>query len=344
MVIKNYMNRTLLVLITVIFIFIVVPLSNAMENPTVDVDISMAGIDQLYVNITINNPSQEDISLTRLDFSISDPIGSSGSMKWKTPLLLKANKSITYSSKEFITAGDPFKRFYYRSSANITISGSVFVEADSDSFVVPFHKTTTIFSETDGVNHAISPYITDINFAVSELTDEKGVVKMIITTINISIYNPNPVAFYLPEFDCDITAMYKKDEKMRRLKSLPGCCSSSDTRLIMPMDIYVYSIKRTISDKDTIQYFTSKEPKYIKIKGSAFLIPNDTGWSPAYFETDFNTMITINGSGISEEVTPVMPTPTPISASTPDKSLPGFKVVFTTMELLAMAFLLKRRN
>jgi len=70
----------------------------------------------------------------------------------------------------------------------------------------------------------------------------------------------------------------------------------------MPMDIYVYSLERTISDKDTIQYFTSEEPKYIKIKGSAFLIPNDTEWSPAYFEPVFNTIITINGSGVSEEV------------------------------------------
>jgi len=338
------MNRTLLVLITVIFIFIVAPLSNAMESPTVDVDISMAGIDHLYVNITINNPSQEDISLTGIEFSVSDPVGASGSEKWETPTPLKANKSITHHSKHSIVLGDPMKSFYRKGSENVTISGSVFVEEGPNSFVVPFHKTTTIFPEIGGVNHAVSPNITDVTFEISRLTDETGGIKEIVATTNISIYNPNPVAVSMLELDCKVIAMQKKDGKFRGWRSLPGSGIVTN-QVIKPRDTYVYSAERRISNNEIIQYFNTDEPKYIKVKGTAFIVTNEAGWSPAYFETDFNTMVTINGSSVNEEITPtVTPTPTAVSTSTPDKGLPGFKAVFATMGLLVMAFLLKRRN
>ena len=111
------------------------------------------------------------------------------------------------------------------------------------------------------------------------------------------------------------------------------------------MDTYVYSAERRISNSEIIQYFETDGPKYITVKGTAFIVINEAGWSPAYFEIDFNTMVTINGSGVSEEVTPtVMPTPTAVSTSTPEKDIPGFKAVFATMGLFVMTFLLKRRN
>ena len=52
-------------------------------------------------------------------------------------------------------SGESLKRFYRSGSVNITASGSVFVDVGSNSFVVPFHNTTTIFLETGGVNHVI---------------------------------------------------------------------------------------------------------------------------------------------------------------------------------------------
>lgn len=198
-------NYALLASVAIISTSLLIPLSAAIDNPTVVVKISRVEIDSLRLNLTIANPDQKDIFLKGLNFSISYPARASGSEKWKTPLLLKTNESIIHSSKHYITSGDPLKTFYRRGSANITISGSVFIEADSDSSVVPFHKTTTIFPETDGANQAVSPYVTDIKFEVSRLVDEDGVVKVIIATTNVLIYNPNPVAFYLPELHCDVT-------------------------------------------------------------------------------------------------------------------------------------------
>jgi hypothetical protein len=338
------MNYALIASITIISTSLLIPLSAAIEDPTVDVEISRIGIDSLRLNLTITNPDQKDIFLKGLNFSISDPIRTSGSEKWKTPLLLKTNESIIHSSKCYITGGDPLKRFYRRGSANITISGSVFIEADSDSSAVPFHKTTTIFPETDGANQAVSPYVTDIKFEISRLVDEEGVVKMIIATTNVLIYNPNPVSFYLPELDCDVIAMQKKNGKLRTWKRLPvGGGSSSNTRLIVPMDTYVYSAEKSVSDNDIIEYFAGKEPRYIKVKGTAFLITKNSGWSPAYFEPAFNTIITINGSGVDEEVAPTAAS-IPASTTTPEKGALGFKAIYAIVGLFTVAYLLRRRE
>ena len=215
-------------------IYIAIPLSSAIVNPSVDVKISRAEIDSLYMKITVDNPYTEDIYLTGLNYSISSPIGASDSVKWGTPRIIKPNKSITYGGKYFITRGDPLKNFLRKGSTNITISGSLFMESDSNTFLVPFHKTTTIFLETDEANQATSPYFTDVKFKVNKLTDDKGVIKMIVTSTNISIYNPNPVAFNLQEFYCEITAMQKNDENMSRLKPLPDCgYSTSNKQLII---------------------------------------------------------------------------------------------------------------
>jgi hypothetical protein len=343
------MNYVLLVLIAVL---ISIPLSNATENPTMTIRTSWADVDYFYLNITISNPSQNNITLRGLEYSISDSNGIE-SLAQETPVLLEQNKSFTYSSKHFITNGDPLMRLYRKGSANYTVSGSLFFENDSTHFVVPFLKTVTYSIETEGAKWAISPNITDIKIKISRLRDEKGMVKMIITTTNISIYNPNPVGVYA-ELDFDVIAMHKKDEQLRIWKIL-GIFSSPfqspfrNNPIIMPMNTYVYSTEQTISDNDTIQYFTSEEPKYIKVEGSAFLIPNEAGWSPAYFEPAFNTLITItNGSTVGGEVasTPTTPTPTStiIPLTTPKKNVPGFKVVVTVISLLILSFFLKKRS
>lgn len=330
------MKHVHLVTVIIICMLITIPSSAAIEAPIVDVKISSIGVDSIYLNITITNPDKKDVYLTGFNYSISDPVETYSSEKWKTPLLIKPNKSITRSGKYFIVGGNPLENFLRKGSANITISGSLFMKADSNAFVVPFHKTTTIFLETDEANQVTSPYITEITLEVSRLTDEKGITKMIIATTNISIFNPNPVAFNLREFYCEITAMQKKDEKMRVLKSLPGCgYSSSNTRLIMPNNIYVYNLEKTISDNDTIQYFISEEPKYLRVKGSAFLIPREIVCSPAYFETDFNIITTIN----SEELIASVP-PTP-EATIPEKTY-GFKAIYMITGVLAAAYFSKR--
>lgn len=330
------LNYGLFISMAIFCMYIVIPLSSAMVNPSVDIKISRAEIDFLYMKITVDNPYTEDIYLTGLNYSISSPIGASGSEKWGTPRIIKPNESITHSSKHHITSGDPLKRFYHQSSANITVSGSLSMETDSNSFVIPFHETTTIHTETDEANQATSPYFTDVKFKVNKLTDDKGVIKMIITSTNISIFNPNPVAFNLQEFYCEITAMQKNDENMSRLKPLSDCgYSTSNTRLIMPNKISVYNFEKTISDNDTIQYFISEEPKYIRVKGSSFLIANEIGWSPAYFEPDFNTIITINGE---EHTASKNQTPT---STIPEKTY-GFKAIYVITGVLVAAYFSKR--
>ncbi|MCX9076173.1 MAG: hypothetical protein OIN88_16230 [Candidatus Methanoperedens sp.] len=192
---------------------------------------------------------------------------------------------------------------------NITINGREGYEVIYDPFgsktpfVFPISKTVTISTEAASANKSMSPKITDIKLNVSRLTDENGDVKMITATTNISIYNPTSVALILEKFNYQEIAMYKKDENFRILKPLRGSFGGFYNQIIMPNDTYIMSIETTITDNDTFQYFISEEPKYIKIKGSAFLIPNETGWSPAYFEPTFNTLITItNGSDGSGEV------------------------------------------
>lgn len=341
------LNYGLLISMAIICMLIAIPLSTAIENPTVDVNINMAGFGILKIDFIINNPSQRDILLTGFEFSIKDPIELLGDQRRGTSILIKSNKSITYSTEHYLIGGDPLKRFY-RQRLNVTVSGSLSIQAGSDSFAVPFYKTTNIFLETAGANKSISPNITDIKFKVSRLTDENGEARVIITTTSISIYNPNPIVFYMPELDCDVTAMYKKNETMRTLKPLYSCGVSSNSIMLKPMDTFFYSAERTISDNETIQYFTSGEPKYIKIKGSAFLIPNETGWSPAYFEPTFNTLITITNGSVAGGNVASTPTPTPTSTSiqipTPKKNVSGFKLIFAIAGIFAVAFLLKKRS
>lgn len=280
----EYINHILPLLMVVICIFTVVPASAATDSPTVDVVISRTNIDSVYLNISINNPNQIDGSVTSLDLTISEPIGGGVFIEWGAPFgqppLLKANEFFTYSTRRSIS-GESLKTFYRRGSMNVTAYGSVSVDIGSKSFEVPFHNSTTIFLETGEVNHAISPNISDINFNTNKLTDEIGVVKEIVAITNISIYNPNSVALSIRELYCDISV--KENESSRQLNNIYSRIHILN-QIINPMDTYVHRTESRITDNDTIQYFTNEEPKYIKVKVDAFLISNETGWSPAYFE------------------------------------------------------------
>ncbi len=333
------MTHTLFTPLTIVCILVTIPLSTATNTPIVDVKISIERNYTAVTDIIIINSGQSDIYLTGLEYSISEPIASSAREEWEMPRLLKANESYIHRSKES-------NIFYSGSSTNVTVSGSLFIKTSSNSFVLPFSKTATF--EAAGANKSISPNITDIKLKVSRLTDENGNVKMIIAKTNISIYNPNFVAFYLTKLNFQGIAMFKEDENFRILKPLPIGCFCFIQIIIMPMDTYVYSFENTISDNDTIQYFTSEEPKYIKIKGSAFLIPNETGWSPAYFEPSFNTLITITNGSVAGGNVVSTPTPTPESTSiqmpTPKKNVSGFELIFAILGMFAVSFLLKTRS
>lgn len=61
----------------------VTPYCVAAENPTVDINVTMAELDFIYLDIIINNPGQAELYLTGLDLSISDPEGADISSKWK---------------------------------------------------------------------------------------------------------------------------------------------------------------------------------------------------------------------------------------------------------------------
>ena len=170
-----------------------------------------------------------------------------------------------------------------------------------NSFV--FSANPKIFNEAAGANKSVVVKITDVKLNISKLIDENGNVEMIRITTNISLYNPKAEALILSKLNYRGIAVYKKDGNLRILKPLPLGVNGFYYQIIQPMDTYKYSDERDILDNDTIQYFTGNELKYIKIKGSVSLIPNETSPKPVTFDTSFNAMITMtNGSVESIEV------------------------------------------
>ena len=263
-----------------------------MQDPAYDLEKSKEGGSVTkYGNITINGREGYEV--------IYDPFGSkTHSITIRMVVFDDAPNNLYYSISVFASSmSESGQSVDLYNKYNNTFDDVI------NSFVFPISKTVTISTEAASANKSMSPKITDIKLNVSRLTDENGDVKMITATTNISIYNPTSVALILEKFNYQEIAMYKKDENFRILKPLRGSFGGFYNQIIMPNDTYIMSIETTITDNDTFQYFISEEPKYIKIKGSAFLIPNETGWSPAYFEPTFNTLITItNGSDGSGEV------------------------------------------
>jgi hypothetical protein len=310
----------------------VTPYCIAAENPTVDINVTMDELNSIYLDIIINNPSQTELYLTGIDLSISDPVGVDFLSKWETPLLLKANGSTTYRNKHSLIGGNPLVRFYRTGSANITVTGSLFLEKGTRAFEVPFHKETTLFINTEEGKQAMSPNVTDIEFYINRLFDEEGQVVEIITTTNISIHNPNNVALIIYELEYRIFAMDKKDEKLKLNSTLTGVTLISNNQRIEPMDTVVVTGERRTSNSKFIQYFSGNETKYIKVGGTAFLIPTETGWTPSYFESKFNTIITINETSKND-------TNQTDVGSTQERDLPGFEAIFTTLCLLMVCYI-----
>ena len=141
------MNRTVPVLMAIVCMLTVIPLSATAESLTSDVEISIADFDSMYINVTINNPDRKELSLTSIQFSLSD---SMGYVTDRRRLSVKGNdESITCSIKNNIYNID---EFYRAGSKDITVSGLISVEEGSNSFTVPFQKSTTIHPVTDGTN------------------------------------------------------------------------------------------------------------------------------------------------------------------------------------------------
>lgn len=328
------------ILIIIFLIFALMPSSTALDNPTVDVRINIDG-GYLVKNIIINNSNQKDIFLTGLQYS--DSLGESFSFS-EPGRQIKALGSYIYTSKDPISQPSTF---YPKLPMDVIVSGLLTIkDSSSESFAIPFQKTVTIEINNTGSNQSASPFITNVTFEKSNLTDEKGNVREIITTVNISIYNPNPIAFSLEEISFDVSApVYGEDGKMKTWKSIPsGMNLITNTITIKPMETYIYSGERKITDNDTIQYFLSGELKLLKISGSIFLLTNETGWSPVYFRPTFDTKIEVTEIKPNPTVTALTPTPTPVLMSTPINKIPGFGVVFAIIGIFAIAFFLKNRS
>lgn len=154
----------------------------------------------------------------------------------------------------------------------------------------------------------------------------------IITTTNISIHNPNNVALIIYELEYRVFAMDKKDEKLKLNSTLTGVTLISNNQRIEPMDTVVVTGERRTSNSKFIQYFSGNETKYIKVRGTAFLIPTETGWNPSYFESKFNTIITINETSKND-------TNQTDVGSTQERDLPGFEAIFTTLCLLMVCYI-----
>ena len=308
-----------------------------------DDDVSKLGIDFI-----INNPSQKEVSLTGLEYYVYMNGESRGCEKLEERFewlgfglpkqSLQPLETATIKRKFCITGGEPLEQFLREGFINITVNGSLSVKIDTDSFDVPFEKATTVYLESkEEGKRAVCPNITGIELKTSKLVSTSGEITDIFINMSIIINNPNPVIIRLETLDYNVH--FKKDGKWVRLSS--GFYGSPS---IEPMEFYTISVERRISDDEVIQYLMSGSPTDIRVRGSMFMFPKEKGWSPSYFESHFETVITtINGSGVSGEVTPT-PTPSPtVSIISPTPSpIPGFEAIFAIAGLLAVAYILRK--
>ena len=352
------MKRSRSILILLICTLIVIPSCFAIEekavSPTVDIEMYVRNDDVSTVTIDfiINNPSQKEVSLTSFKYYVYINGERKGSEHLQEELewlgfglpvqSLQPLETATIKRIFSITRGDPLEQFLRKGFSNMTVNGSLSINIDNNSFVVPFEKGTTVYLKTDegGAKRAVCPNITGIALRTSKLASPSGEITDIFVNMSIIITNPNPVAVYLNDYDYDV--YFKKDGMWVRL--FPRGFGGAPT--IEPMDSYTISVERRVSDDEVIQYLMRGSPIDIRVKGSMFMFPKEKGWSPIYFESPFETVITtINGTGMSGEVTPT-PTPSPttsITSPTPSP-IPEFEVISAIAGLLVVAYLLRRRG
>lgn len=333
------MKKKALVLAVLIYTLIAIPFCVASEgkavSPTVDIEIDVQDddISKMVISFVINNPSEREISLSGYECYVYRGRAHDQHVesRWGTDKPLKSMETITLKTSYFITGGDPLQRFLRDGFVDIRVNGSLFVKAGADSFEVPFKNTTTVYLKVDeeDAKRAVCPNITGIELETTKLVTSSGEVTDIFLNICIDIKNPNPVSVHL---DVEYNVYFKKDEKWKYLYT--GFTGST----IEPMESREVSMEHRISDEEVFQYLMRDSPTDIRIKGSLFIFPEERGWTPAYFELPFETVITtINGSSVSEEATPTPASPPTVS------STPGFEAIFAITCLLISTHLLRRR-
>jgi PGF-CTERM protein len=353
------MKRNRSILILLICTLIVIPSCVAIEekavSPTVDLEIGVRDNDDVSkvgIDFIINNPSQKEVSLTSFKYSVYINGEWKGSehlqegLEWLgigfgLPVQsLQPLGTVTIKRNFSITMGDPLEQFLRKGFINMTVNGSLSINIDNNSFEVPFEKATTVYRESSEKDkRAICPIITSIELKTSTLESPSGEITDVFINQSIIITNPNPTTICLDTLDYKV--YFNKDGKWVRLFS--GFAGGGT---IESMGSYRKSIEHRESDDEVIQYLMRGSPTDIRVRGSMFMHPREKGWSPTYFESPFETVITtINGSGVWGEVTPApTPSPTaPLLSPTPSP-IPGFEAFFAIAGLLAVAYLLRRKG
>ncbi len=269
-------------------------------EPTVDIQIGVCedDVSVLTIDFFITNTNQREATLTDFEYYVF----LDGVQAWhqagieETIAPLKHMESVTIKRNFSIPRGELLKHFLSE-GLNVTVNGSLSAEVSSWSYEVAFENTTAIHIEPDeGAKQATCPDITGIELE----TRESGI------NMSVIINNPNPTAIYFEEFDYDI--YFKKEGEWKSL--YPGGVFGY-RHLIDPMETYRGNVEVEISENE-LQYL-KQSTREIKIEGTLFSYPRARGWSPVYFESPVEEVITmIDGSGaIGEAVTTPTPSLTP---------------------------------
>ena len=279
-------------------------------SPTVDIEIGIRNDDVsiLTIDYIIYNSNQQEASLTDSEFYVHLDGEQKEALRGLSGITIKPMKSVTIDRDCSIPGGVPTRHFL-RKGFNVTVNGTLSFDVNSDSFEVPFEKTTAVYlkPEEGEAKLAISPCINNIELKTSKVLSPSEELTDIIINMSTIIKNPNPVNVSLEDFYYGV--YFKKDGKWVRLFS--GGCGAPT---INPRESITISTEWRESDDEVIQHLMSGSPIDMKVRGLMSTFPKEKGWSPTYFESPFEMIITtINGSGVSEEVTS---TPTPPMATT----------------------------
>lgn len=276
-------------------------------SPTVDIEIGIRDDDVsvLTLDYIIYNPNQQEASLTDSEFYVHLDGEQKEALRGVSGITIKPMKSVTIDRDCYITGGDPTRHFLRR-GFNVRVNGTLSFDVNSDSFEVPFEKTTAVYlkPKEGEAKLAISPHINSIELKTSKVISKSGELTDIVTNMCIVINNPNSVNVSLEGFNYGV--YFKKDGKWIRL--ILGSYGTGSP--INPMESITISTERRESDNEVIQHLMSGSPIDMKVRGLMSTFPKEKGWSPTYFESPFETIITtINGSGVSAEVTstPTLP-------------------------------------
>ena len=310
-------NQHILIGLICTLIVIVILACITIEGKTVEpsVDIQMGiqedDVSVLTFDFIIINPNQREATLTDFEYYVylgCDQTGHQVGIE-ETIAPLKHKESVTITRNFSIPHGEPLKHFL-REGYNVTVNGSLTGTVGSKPFEVTFENTTNIHIEPEPDEEAEQATCPDITGMELE-TRDSGI------NMSIIISNPNQVAVYFEELEYDV--YIKKGGKWESL--YPGGVFGG--HLIMPNESYKGSVEMEISEND-LQYL-KRSSTDVKVEGTMFSFPKEKGWSPIYFESPVEEVITIiDGSGaIGEAVTTPAPSPPaePTAEPTPTPAL-----------------------